>query len=202
MEAPRTTPRILDRVRRRGPDAVWIPSDFQDLGGRRAIDAALHRLHRAGEIRRLAHGLYDRPARRARFGPVPPSVDVIAAAIARRTGSRVQIAGEGALHVLGLSTQVPASATYLTDGPSRRLAVLGLRIAFRHVTARRLAGAGTVAGTVMEALRVLGPEAADAPVLDHLRRTLSDVDLRHLRRLAPSATEAQRRVLAQLLRAD
>lgn len=199
MPSPRATPKILERVRRRGVGAVWIPADFSDLGTRRAIDGALHRLQRAGEIRRLAQGLYDRPGATGRFGPVPPPIEAVVAAVARRTGSRIQIAGEGALQRLGLSTQVPAVPTFATDGPSRRLNVLGIAVEFRHVTARRLVAAGEVAGTVLEALRALGPDATDERVLAQLRRTLSDVDLRRLRRLAPSATESQRRALARLL---
>lgn len=199
MPPTRTAAKILDRIRKRGPGAVWIPTDFSDLGTRSAIDGALHRLCQSAEIRRLAQGLYDRPAKSARFGPVPPEIDVIVAAIARRTGSRVQITGEGALNRLGLSTQVPAVATYITDGSSRRIAVLGRPIVLRHATARRLAAAGEVAGTVLEALRALGPAGVDEPVIAQLRRTMADTDLTRLGRLAASVTEWQRRAIVRLL---
>jgi len=53
------------------------------------------------------------------FGPVPADLDQIAAALARKTGSRLQSAGGQAANALGLSTQVPARAVYLTDGQTR-----------------------------------------------------------------------------------
>ena len=61
--------RILAALRRRGRGCVVVPSDFLDLGNRRAIDVALHRLVRAGSIRRLARGVYDYPKEH----PRPPA---------------------------------------------------------------------------------------------------------------------------------
>lgn len=37
--------------------AVFTPTKFLDLGGRRAVDVVLHRLAKAGTIRRLTRGL-------------------------------------------------------------------------------------------------------------------------------------------------
>jgi hypothetical protein len=199
MATRKTASRILDRIRKRGPGAVWIPTDFSDLGTRHAIDAALHRLSRAGSIRRLARGLYDRPAPNSRFGSVPPPIEAIVAAIARRTGGKVQEAGDAALNRLGLSTQVPAVATYITDGPSRRVTVLGRPIVLRHASGRRLVAAGEVAGTVLEALRTLGTGALDDTVIARLRRVLDDRDVKQLERLSPSATETQRKAIVRIL---
>ena len=53
---------ISARMAARSPFGVWTPVDFLDLGSREAIDQALHRLTRAGAIRRIARGLYDKPA--------------------------------------------------------------------------------------------------------------------------------------------
>ena len=50
-----------------------------------------------------------------------PAPDDVAQALARETGSQVQISGARAANALGLTTQVPARSTYLTDGPSRRV---------------------------------------------------------------------------------
>ncbi|MGQ0533294.1 MAG: hypothetical protein ACT4OF_11480, partial [Caulobacteraceae bacterium] len=52
--------RLLDRIAS-GPDEVWTPGDFADLGGRAAIDKTLQRLATAGDLRRIDRGLYDQP---------------------------------------------------------------------------------------------------------------------------------------------
>ena len=53
---------IIDRMATSDAGSVWTPQDFLDLGPREALDQALHRLTRSGDIRRIARGLYDRPA--------------------------------------------------------------------------------------------------------------------------------------------
>ncbi|RUW02649.1 hypothetical protein EOA46_32465 [Mesorhizobium sp. M1A.F.Ca.IN.022.05.2.1] len=150
----------MKRVRAGGRGRVFTPSDFLDVANRAAVDQALSRLAKQGKLRRLARGLYDFPKVHPKLGPLSPAPDDVAQALARETGSRVQIAGARAANVLGLSTQVPARSTYLTDGPSRRV-VLGKRVVdLRHASPKHLIAPGSAAGTVVQALRHLGPVRA------------------------------------------
>ncbi len=140
---------------------MFTPSDFLDLAERPAIDQALSRLANNGKLRRLARGLYDLPKVHPRLGPLSPDPDHVARALARETGSKVQIAGARAAHLLGLTTQIPARSDYLTDGPSRRV-VLGKRVInLRHASPKHLILPGSAAGTIVQALRHLGPTRAD-----------------------------------------
>jgi hypothetical protein len=52
---------ITNRMATRSPFGVWVPADAADLGPRDTVDQALHRLVRAGTIRRITRGLYDKP---------------------------------------------------------------------------------------------------------------------------------------------
>ena len=113
------------------------------------MDEALSPLAREGVIRRLGRGLYDFPRLNPDFGPVPADPDQIAAALARKTGSRLQSAGGQAANALGLSTQVPAHAVYLTDGRRCTVQVSGQAIEFHHAGPRSLAGAGHIEGTAI-----------------------------------------------------
>jgi hypothetical protein len=167
---------ILARVRR--PGSVFVPSDFMDLGSRAAVDQALSRLVRAGILRRLARGIYDRPKRHPRLGALSPSLPVVAAAVARSTRSRLQVSGPQAANQLGLSTQVPARLAYLTDGPTRAIRVGSRRIEFRHASPRTLAGAGTAAGVVVQALRYLGRDGITPEVVARVRNALRQDDRR------------------------
>jgi len=179
--APTIQARILDRIRARGRGRVYIPQDFLDLGARAAIDSALHRLVKAGDLKRPGRGLYHYPEE-GRLGVVPPEEGDFIAAIGRRTGSVMQLAGPGALNSLGLSTQVPARSLYLTDGPSRTLSLGNRRIEFRNTSTRYLIEPGTTVGLVVQALRELGKEGVDPEVVAHLQGTLAEGDLRRLRR--------------------
>lgn len=189
---------ILARLRRRGAGSVVLSSDFLDIASRRAVDTALHRLSRAKRVQRLARGIYYLPQTHVRFGPRPPSLDAIVLAIARRTGSRVQVAGAEALNRLGLSTQVPARVTFVTDGPTRRLVVGERTVELRHVSSRRLVAPGTPVGLTVQALYELGARGITDEVVTRLRNALSEGDLRSLRLRARRLPAWQQAVVRRL----
>lgn len=192
--------RIFDRVRRKGRGSVWSPADFLDLGSRDSIDQSLSRLVRRGQLRRIARGVYVYPVLSPRLGALTPPPDDIAAALAQAKGGRIQVSGARAANELGLSTQVPAQAVYLTDGPSRTVKVGRQVIRLRHVSSNEMAGAGTKAGMVIQALRYLGRDA-DAGVLGRLAPQLSPADRRVLWNSASAAPGWVQPALRQLARA-
>ena len=170
---------ILVRASAGGRGSVFTPSDFLDFAERPTVDQALSRLANNGKLRRLARGLYDLPKVHPRLGPLSPDPDNVARALARETGSKVQIAGARAAHLLGLTAQVPAQSDYLTNGPSRRV-VLGKRaIDLRHASRKHLILPGSTAGTIVQALRHLGPTRAD-DIVRIAARSLSAADKKKL----------------------
>lgn len=181
--------RIVASIRKRGQGSVVVPSDFLDLGSRQAVDVALHRLARQGTIRRLARGVYDFPKRHPVLGPLTPSTEAIARALAGRDRTRIQPAGAYAANVLGLSEQVPAKAVFLTDGPSRTVKIGKTTIQLRRTTPRNMEAAGRLSGLLIQALRELGVAHISQGRIEHLRRTLPATDRRSLLkdlRLAPA----------------
>ena len=169
---------ILSRIRTKRRGTIFVPMDFLDLGGRAAVDQALSRLVRNGDLRRVARGVYDRPVQHHRLGALSPSLASVAAAIARSTGSQLQVSGAQAANLLGLSTQVPARLSYLTNGATRMIRVGNQVIDFRRASPRALAGAGTAAGLVIQALRYLGRGGVTADVVVRIRSVLADKDRR------------------------
>ncbi len=153
------------------------PRDFLDLVHRRAVDQALSRLVRAGNLRRVGRGLYDLP----RISPVlkqpaPTDVDVAVAVLARRDGIRFMPDGATAAHRLGLTHAVPVKASYATDGSTRTVSVDGQTIRLRHAGSRIMRWADRPGAVVMQALRWLGPDAARDPrVVSTLKRLPNEV---------------------------
>lgn len=193
-----TPDQILKRARSHGRGSVFTPADFLDVGSRDAVDQALSRLSRNGRLRRIARGLYDFPQVHPKLGLLAPTPDKVAKALARGSGSALQIAGAHAANVLGLSTQVPARATYLTDGPSRRV-VIGKRVVdMRHASPKHLVAPGTAVGTVVQALRHLGPDAAPS-VIKAASRHLSASDRMLLSRSARQAPAWMQPTLGQIV---
>lgn len=190
----------MKRVRASGRGSVFTPSDFLSVATRSSVDQALSRLVKGGQLRRLARGLYDFPKLHPKLGPLSPAPDDIAHALARETGSQVQIAGARAANALGLSTQVPAQSTYLTDGPSRRV-VLGKRVVdLRHASPKHLIAPGSPAGTVVQALRHVGPVRA-ADVAQVAAHQLSASDKKTLASTALQAPAWMRPTLVSIANA-
>lgn len=187
----------MKRVRASGRGSVFTPSDFLTVAARSSVDQALSRLVKGGQLRRLARGLYDFPKLHPKLGALSPAPDDVAHALARETGSQVQISGARAANALGLSTQVPAQSTYLTDGPSRRV-VLGKRVVdLRHASPKHLIAPGSPAGTVVQALRHVGPVRA-ADVAQVAARRLSANDKKTLASTAVQAPAWMRPTLVSI----
>ncbi|WP_323011067.1 DUF6088 family protein [Paracoccus sp. (in: a-proteobacteria)] len=176
----------MKRTRAAGRGGVYTPNDFLDVAARAAVDQALSRLVKAGKLRRLARGLYDFPKVHPKLGQLSPAPDDVAHALARETGSLAQIAGARAANALGLTTQVPAKSTYLTDGPSRRVVLGKCVVDLRHASPKHLIAPGSPAGTVVQALRHVGPVRA-ADIAQIAARQLSASDKKTL---ASSAVQA------------
>jgi hypothetical protein len=181
--------RLLATIHGFGRGSVFVPADFLNIGSREAIGIALHRLARKGTIRRLARGVYDFPRQHPLLGPLSPSAEAVAKALAGRDHTRLQPAGAYAANALGLSEQVPAKAVFLTDGPSRTVKIGPTTIQLRRTTARNMAAAGRLTGLLIQALRELGNAHITAERRAHLKRTLPADKRRDLLkdlRLAPA----------------
>ena len=181
--------RVFAAIRGRGRGGVFVPADFWAIGSREAVDLALHRLARNGTIRRLARGVYDYPKEHPVLGPLTPSAEVIAKALAGRDRTRLQPAGAYAANALGLSEQVPAKAVFLTDGPSRTVKIGTTTIQLRRTTAKNMAAAGRFSGLLIQALRAIGKEHVTNEQKDYLKRTTPADKRRELLndlRLAPA----------------
>jgi hypothetical protein len=164
---------ILNRIRGSGVGVVFSPNQFLDLGGRSAVGVALHRLVKAGKIRRIRRGLYDLPGTNPIVGQTAP--DVIATVRALMDGSHAQwqFSGAYAANALGLSDQVPAKVVILTDGVPRKVALGKLMLMFRRAAPRNMLAAGRRAGLVVQALRYL----KGSPVMSkHVAKLKKDLD--------------------------
>ena len=97
---------------------AFSKNDFLDIGGDDSIRKALTNLETKGTIRRVLRGLYDYPRMSKLIeGPMDPDLRQVGQALARKSGWRIQPSENTSLNILGLSTQVPAQAVYLSDGP-------------------------------------------------------------------------------------
>jgi len=166
---------IAYRIRGTGSGWAFSPRDFLDLGGRPTVDSALHRLEKRGEIRRVIRGVYDYP----RFSKLldqhlSPDIDQVARALARKFRWRIKPSGSTALNFLGLSTQVPARAVYLSDGPERIYQVGNTALVFEHTALKESGVKLKESGLIVQALRSLGQERITPEIISKIRAWLPE----------------------------
>ncbi len=131
---------------------------------------------RAGELERVARGLFSKPRTNPIIGPVSPDPRDVIAAVERATGLPVIPSGAFALNALHLSTQVPAKPEFLTAGPSRTIYIRNLRVRLKHASVRRFRIKNYVVQLVIEALRMLGRDRITDQTIATIRQTISDGD--------------------------
>jgi len=150
----RLTAKILEHLAQL-PEGVPVSAkELLHLGSRAALDQSLSRLARRGQVLRAGRGRYVRPVE-TRFGKRPPSVETTAEALASAWGESIAPSGASAANAMGLTTQVPVQAIYLTSGKNRRVTLEKQVIEFRHAPGWQLLPGS--AGNAIRALSWIGP---------------------------------------------
>ena len=160
-----------------------VAKELLHLGGRAAVDQVLSRLVQRGTLLRASRGIYVLPVE-SRYGMRAPSAVKMVEGLANQRGDIIVSHGAAAANALGLSTQVPMRAVYLTSGPSRRLKLGAQMVEFRHAPIWQLIFPGRAAGEVVRALAWLGPEKA-REAIEKLRTKLPASQLKEVASARP-----------------
>ena len=148
---------ILSRIYGRGRGWAFSKKDFSAIGEAGSIDRALSRMAEKGVVRRVMRGLYDYPAySKLLKKDLNPDIDQVAHALARKFGWQIQISGNAALNVMGLSTQVPTQYLYLSDGPSKTYDVGNIAITFKKTRFTQLGLKYQANEILVQAIQALG----------------------------------------------
>lgn len=169
--------RIFGRICASTPEAVWTIGDFLDFGTPDAIRKALQRLEEAGDLRRINHGLYDRPRVNQLTGkPSQPDYRSVIDAVARRDGARILIDGMTAANDLGLSDAVPGRVTVHSDTRIKPIHLGNLTITFRLTSdSKKLQWAYRPAMRIVQALHWLKPKLQNPEERTRLRRRIQSL---------------------------
>lgn len=154
---------------------VFVASDFADIAEINTVRQCLSRLEQAGKITRIIRGVYYQPAYSALLDEYEaPSPHHVAEALARKFNWTIAPFGPTALNRLGLSTQVPAKYTYISDGPYNSFTIGKIEIEFKHRSNKEISGMSPMTALVIQAVRELGKDGVDDIAIQRLRRMLTD----------------------------
>jgi hypothetical protein len=189
MERPIVENRVAEALKKLQKGSILFVDDFLDFGNSESIKKALFRLEEKGLLIRLAHGIYLYPKTDKDLGILYPSAEEIAIAIAKRDRARIIPTGVQALNKLGLSTQIPLKAVFLTDGAARSIKIGKRTITFKKTSPKNLLAKGEISSLVIQALKSIGQNKLEDENLKKLQTILrkeKKENILHDAKLAPA----------------
>ena len=172
---------IKQRVAEAEDGALFIGSDFADIASDDSVRKALSRLVGAGELERPLRGIFRKPGFNAFLSePTAAGPDEIAHAIARKFGWSIAPAGDTALNMLGMDTQVPAVFHYVSDGPYRTYEYGPFVLSFAHTANKEVSALTETSSTVVQALKARGKGNVSDADLRHIASRLDEAQLKNL----------------------
>ena len=150
---------------------AFSSGDLLENFSRSQADNLLSELVKDGKIRKVARGIYDSPKYSLFLGEtLGPDIDQVAQAYARKFKWRIEILGDSALNMLGLSTQIVAKYIYLTDGANRSYDILGTTLEFKKSTLKDIGFKHKESSLIVQALKTLGKEHITDDVIQKIRK--------------------------------
>lgn len=174
MSRPNYLGEIKNRILAEKIGVVFVAADFADLTDKAIANVVLTRLKSEGIIRRVLRGVYDKPDYNEFLKEyVAPIPDNVAHALARNYGWTIVPCGDTALNLLGLSTQVPATWVYVSDGTYKEYTYDKTTIQFKRTTNKEVSKLSYKTALTIQALKALGKDKIDDIVLARLRKLLT-----------------------------
>jgi hypothetical protein len=154
---------IISKVNRSKKGTIFLPDSFLPIDTHYASNV-LSELCKDGTLVRVAFGIYIKP-KMSTFGPVMPTLEEVAKAIATRDSAQILPTGATAENYLGFSTQVPMNAMYLTSGTPRKVQIGNRTLTLKHSVPTTFAYKGKMMPILVLALKSIGQSNISADTL-------------------------------------
>lgn len=135
---------------------------------------ALNRLTKAGELKRIARGIFARLSVSQNNFTIPPSISEVTKIVIETSGETISIHGAEAARQLQLTTQVPLQPVFYTTGNTRRIKIGNRTVLLKHISPSKLVAPGTIAGTVITALLYLGRKQVTVETIKKISAVITE----------------------------
>lgn len=168
------TEKIKKKIKSLKSETVFIANDFIEIAEYETARKTLNRLAKEGAIQKIFRGLYYRP----RFSKLlneyeAPSPHQTAMAIARKFNWNIAPSGTTALNMLGLSTQVSAKWSYVSDGTYNMFKLGKVTIEFKHRNSREIGSMSYKTALIIQGIKALGKDKIDKKAIEKIRAALT-----------------------------
>ena len=175
MSSTSLASKIKEHIRKSDYGTIFVSIDFVDLADKPRIGVIFHRLESEQIIKRIIRGVYYKPKYSNSFQEnIVPLPDDVAHAIARNNGWTIVPCGDTALSLLGLSTQIPDTWMYVSDGKYEEYTYNNITIKFKHATNKEFSKLSYKTALVVQSIKHLGKERIDDTVIKKLKSVLTE----------------------------
>ena len=165
---------IQEQIKAAAEGTIFISSDFADIADTNTVRSALYRLVKDNILRRIINGIYEKPKYSKLLDEyVAADPTAVAQALARSYHWTIAPCGNTALNLLGLSTQVTAVWSYISDGPYKTYEWNSTKLEFKHRTNKEITGLSYMTSLIIQALKTLGKNNVTPEVIQTLSTKLS-----------------------------
>lgn len=168
--------KIENKILKSSRGELFFADDFKNLATPENIRLTLFRMENDGFIERLAHGIYIKPKKDPLLGTIYPNIGEIAKEIAKRDKARIAPTGVMALYLLGLTTQVPLKAVYLTDGSQREVKIGNRTIKFKRTVPKSFAIKDELLHLIVQAFKEKGQLEITEEFLETIKPAVKKLD--------------------------
>ena len=154
---------------------VFVAVDFVNITDKKTVNMSLLRLEEEKLIVRIIRGVYYKAEYNEFLQEyIVPNPDKVAHALARNFGWTIVPCGDTALNILGLSTQVPAAWSYVSDGIYKEYTYDNTTIKFKRTTNKEISKLSYKTALVVQALKALGKDNINDTIINKLKNDLTD----------------------------
>ena len=194
---------VQDRILAAEEGSIFVTSDFADIADANTVRSALYRLVQNGVLRRILNGVFERPKYSKLLNEyVAADPDMVAKALARSYHWTIEPCGNTALNLLGLSTQVTAVWSYISDGPYKTYEWNNTKLEFKHRTNKEITGLSYMTALVIQSLKTLGSANVTPEIIETLSAKLSETDKAAMLKEAAESTDWVYDTIKQICRRE
>ena len=154
---------------------VFVAVDFVNITDKKTVNMSLLRLEEEKLIVRIIRGVYYKAEYNEFLQEyIVPNPDKVAHALARNFGWTIVPCGDTALNILGLSTQVPAAWSYVSDGTYKEYTYDNTTIKFKRTTNKEISKLSHKTALIVQALKALGKDNIDDIIINKLKSDLTN----------------------------
>ncbi|SUJ30589.1 Uncharacterised protein [Sphingobacterium spiritivorum] len=168
--------KIETKILKSSRGELFFADDFKKFATPENIRLTLFRMENDGLIERLAHGIYIKPKKDPLLGTIYPNIGKITKEIAKRDKARIAPTGVMALYLLGLTTQVPLKAVYLTDGSQREVKIGNRAIKFKRTVPKSFAIKDELLHLIVQAFKEKGQQDITEDFLETIKQAVKKLD--------------------------